>query len=263
MRFSIIILLVLIVVSQGYTQELVSWLDLARSISTSSTKEVSETGESYRYFDEKGSMQLLPGALPTSITRKMKEFAGYYGTEALYLLPVQEFNWDLKSSSVAYNTLRNVNSLAGIEYYSASRGRYRIMFFDSYEIADKDSRVPIPNPVYTTPPENESLLLYYKDSSFGQAVHRASYWFSDHTITLLTENQTKVKYQYIFPVADFGEMFTMLQLYPVQEGILVYGLILVEGGVPALMESKARNSFRYRIRAMFDWFSANYVENLR
>jgi len=152
--------------------------------------------------------------------------------------------------------MRSFGSLKGIEYYSASRGRMRELYAESYRIDDPgkmnalaDEAAPAPDAV----PPSESLFVFQKDTTFGANTY--SYAFASFPDAVLVEatNLSKMKYGPLTMVSE-GELGMRLLVICADEAIVFYSESSVSA--PALFRSRVGESFANRAEALFRWFTA-------
>ena len=149
-----------------------------------------------------------------------------YGAELLRLVPT-----DSCDLTHLYNALRAVSELRGVEYFSASRNRYRVLYHESFFVADRASRQPVPDPVVASVPSEETLLLYQRDTTFGRNLYEATYVADDHGVALQLSNLTTM-WLSIIPLVPPGNFRTLVVAYPTDAGLLLYAVAALRAADP-------------------------------
>jgi hypothetical protein len=153
-----------------------------------------------------------------------------------------------------YNTLRSISTLQGIEYYSASRERMRLLFEESWTISGPQDRKRIEDPLVREIPDEDTIYIHQKDLTFGTNRYRVEYLHNSGTISMDIVNITTMRYS-IFPLVGEENMSMRLLVVPVAEGIVFYGLNTVDMLDLAIFHKKMEDSFTNRMIALIDWFS--------
>lgn len=153
--------------------------------------------------------------------------------------------------------LQSVSTMAGIEYYSASRDEMRVFYHESYRVESAGDRARLDDPRPTRIPARETIFVYQRDGSFGRNVQRITYLTSDDAILMVTENVSTMSYNLI-PLVAPGALrtYVLVQQDEASGHLVFYGNLGVH--VPFLfgMEDRARASFLNRIVALQQWFVA-------
>lgn len=209
------------------------------------------------YTLDGGSFRLAPeGSEIHSIRRSVEALNPRMAVESLFVAPLPSaFPEGREGDLFLYNLLRRVSTMTGIEYYSASRDRMRVFYHESYAVADKDLRQPLPDPVVTDIPSRDSILVFQHDSSFGRNVHELSYRYRPGNILITMRNLTTMWYG-IIPAIGEENLEVHLWVQRHEGMVLFYGNTAVD--VPSLfgIETQAHDSFSNRLEALFNWFSA-------
>ncbi len=156
---------------------------------------------------------------------------------------------------LAYNVLRAVGTLEGIEYYSASRKKMRLFYEKSYRIGGLRDKTRIPDAAVASVPASETLYVFQKDLSFGENVNRYDYRAGTDWIALETTNETAMGYG-IVPVAGAGKVKTRILAIRCDEGILFWVCSSAKATVVPGVRGKLQDSFGNRAEAVFNWFAA-------
>lgn len=219
------------------------------------------TGERVtRFYDHPDEIALLPEtAFAAHILRSLDELEPRIGVETLYLLPLpSEVTGQPEFSLRLYNVLRSISTMEGIEYYSASRGRMRVFYVESYAIGGPQDRRRIADPLVGSVPPHDRIYAYQQDSSFGRNTYSLDYRHQAGQLGLTMVNLTRMSYG-IVPLVGDGNLEIHLAIIPTTEGLLFYG----NCGVRVIglfgMQDRVQNSFSNRIDAIYRWFSSRVI----
>jgi hypothetical protein len=224
-------------------------------------------GELLKFHPEGVRPELLPEtALTAAVARRIVEGELTIGIEGLFFTPAEELpaSWALMDRDarelVLYNILRSVSTLQGLEYYSASRGEMRLLFEESWVIADPRSRGALPDPVVDRVPPEDVIFIHQKDKSFGSNESRMTFRAVPGAIWADIANLTPMRYMGIFRVADPENMQIHLISVPVREGLLVYGTMSARTRDVKAFADRARSSFTNRVIALTQWYRTRIGE---
>ena len=218
-------------------------------------QKLSREGEIRNTLFASGELQILPNGPGADSIRQ-----GYDGSEATisveYLSEDRLPSKHLSSAEYGlriFNTLRSISTLAGIEYYSASRGRMRTYLYEAYQIEGPDDRSPREDPIASVVPDKDTAYAYLRDSSLGRYVARVDYGYSGNQFIMTLVNHTKVT-PFIITLAQPGELKMHVLLIPSEEHVLFYGLAYVNTGDVFGIAKRKEESFYNRLKALFAWF---------
>lgn len=180
--------------------------------------------------------------------------------EALALLPVGQAYAQRSPKAILDELgaiLSSVESLAGLEYWSASRGAMRTLYESAYKIDDESSRKPSDAPsraeaAALEPGGSLEFLAFQKDTSFGANVYRYALRRGGASLSLESENLSVMRYLMI-PFVSSGKMRSRLWAIPCREGLLLYFVTNVESvnfAVERIFESAGN-----RALALLGWLS--------
>lgn len=154
--------------------------------------------------------------------------------------------------------VRSISSLEGIEYYSNTRKRMRILYEESYAIDSPKTKQKIADPIEGSA-DGAEIYALQKDSTFGRFVYKYSY----------QQNQTEVlsKVSNIDPLSLMGikiinpdELLISLLVSDLGDYYLVYTLIETDVVSMSMIENKLKRSFAARADALYGWLSKVFVE---
>ncbi|MEE8441801.1 MAG: DUF6675 family protein [Spirochaetia bacterium] len=161
-----------------------------------------------------------------------------------------------------FTVLQSISTMAGIEYYSASRGYMRTLFYESYIVDDPDHHNRLPDPVRQVAPEHDRLYIYQRDSSFGKNILQLDYRTDGDAILLTMRNLTRMVYRGIVPAVGPERLLLHLIVIPVGDYLLFYGSSAADPVSLLGMEERARTSFHNRIIALRSWY-LDQLESIR
>jgi hypothetical protein len=170
-------------------------------------------------------------------------------------------SWDDRQRAGILNQMASISSLAGIQYYSASRGGIRTFYETSVVIDRPETRNPLPDPVFENAPAGHTLYTRQKDLTFGDNIYRFDYVTTRDTVFCIQENVTSLSMG-IIPVIGRGNLKTVIAVIDCGDNFLIYAASMVRAlSVPGLAD-RISNSFRYRAEAILQWLSGRLDSEL-
>lgn len=213
-----------------------------------------------RFFTSGEKADLSPAsALSAEVQEKAYSIEYSVGVESLFLIPNEKIASRLLSLSredyllELYTILRSISTLEGIEYYSASRDRMRLLFEESWVIESPENPARLPDPIDSSIPDRDTLYIHQKDLTFGKSMSRVVYRHEANALSMSITNETTMRYMF-FPLLKEGNMSMQMLILPVEEGIVFYGLSTVDVMDLKVFHDKMRASFTNRLIALKDWF---------
>lgn len=174
-------------------------------------------------------------------------------TEALFFLNQNSEKYTVLD---IYNTLRAISSLKGLEYYSASRGKTRVLFEYSSIISDTKSQKEVPDTLLKSlPSAPEQLIIRQKDASFGDNSYVLTMKSGSDYVYQAASNNTTIKVGFINAVEPEKVNLRMYAIIS-EEGILVYIVSSAKFLRLPGLTTKLDTSFENRAKAVFSWFCA-------
>lgn len=206
-----------------------------------------------RFYSSQPSFALLPEVpIAAEVRSEMTRLQPRIGIEVRSSIPVSFDATTPEGRLRLYNTLRAVHTMEGIEYYSASRGHMRTLYFESYRIASAADRSRVePAPAATIPPR-DTLYAYQRDGSFGRNVQRIDLWSSNEALLMGTTNETTMFYNMI-PLLRAGNLRTFVLVQPQPHSVEVYAHLGAAVGAMFGFESRAQDSLYNRVVALLSW----------
>jgi len=234
------------------------------ALSEEEQSDLRSKGEVTRYYFEPVAPRWMPReGLGSDLLREIEKIETVIGVESLHLLSYKEAGAyvQLTPGSVGdrdpllkvYNLLLSVSTMKGLQYYSASRGRMRTLFAESYVIRSPTDPTPIPDPKVDTLPSEQTLFVFQEDLTFGKNITEWKYRSKEEALSISITNLTPMKYSF-FTVAEPGNMQIHLLVLPAEEGIVFYGCMVAKSPRFLGLEKTRTESFYNRIKALFTWF---------
>ncbi len=210
-------------------------------------------GSVTRFFTSVESPRLLPQSpLSGAILASMTSLPYTIGVETVFIAPLPPGN-DRARLTAWYNVLRSISTLKGVRYYSTLFGRKRVLFRDSYVVAGENDLRRVADPLVADPPADSTIYIRQDDSTFGPFVAEVRYRASERTIAMSMTSETLLKLLLV-PVVRPGDMQLQLVVMPYRGSLLFYGCVVVKVLTYLGMEGMIRDSFDYRIEALYGWF---------
>lgn len=180
--------------------------------------------------------------------------------ESLYLYkkPASFYKagWTVTEKATVLNVLVSISTLAGIEYYSRSRGRMRTFYEKSSVINDPRQKLIQGDPVFSPAYIPSELTLYarQKDLSFGDNVYRYDYFIKDDVIIFTQKNCNAISYG-IVPLAAKEKLRVLSAVIDAGEYFLIYAASMTKAPPFSGLKKKAGDSFASRAEAVIKWFT--------
>jgi hypothetical protein len=162
--------------------------------------------------------------------------------------------WNEAIKTALFNQLTALSTLAGIQYYSASRNTMRTFYEVSHVIDNPENKNAAADPVYTIPPRSLSLYARQKDLTFGDNIYRYDYIAMDDAIWFLQENLTPMSYGIIQAVGR-NRLNSIVAVLDTDDCLLIYVVSMAKTISVFGMGDRIGNSFRNRAEAVLKWFA--------
>jgi hypothetical protein len=167
--------------------------------------------------------------------------------------PAQARSWTTQERTAIYNESLALSSLAGIQYYSASRQEMRTFYETSVIVSGSDGKNPLPDPVYAFPPSRLIVYARQKDLSFGDNVYRYNYYAYPDSLVFVQENLTTMNYG-IIPAVRKNKLRSMVAVLDAGEYLLIYAVSMAKAASFPGMGERVGSSFSTRAEAVLKWF---------
>ncbi|MBU0927657.1 MAG: hypothetical protein KKA67_07900, partial [Spirochaetes bacterium] len=179
--------------------------------------------------------------------------------EALFFLPLPSSSRPDETLAV-YNALRAVGTLEGIRYYSASRGKMRVLYERSSLIAGPDDDTPVRDSARASlPGAPEILYARQVDTTFGDNRYRIALWAGEDFVAQSSANLTRFSLGPL-PVAAPGDVNVRLLVISADEGLVFYVASSAKAAILPGVRNALEASFGNRAAAAFAWFSREASE---
>ena len=153
-----------------------------------------------------------------------------------------------------YNAALALSTLAGLEYYSASRGQMRTFYESSHLIDGPSTKRIIPDPVFTRPPAELTIYASQKDLSFGNNIYQYDYYLIAGGLVFIQQNLTSLNYG-IIPAVGKNKLHSLVAVMDAEDCLLVYIASIAKTASLPGMKERIGDSFSNRAEAVFNWFS--------
>jgi hypothetical protein len=174
-------------------------------------------------------------------------------TLALYRKP-SSAEWSKAEQTALFNRLAALSTLAGIEYYSASRQTMRIFYETSQVIDSPSGKKPLPDPLHDTLPASFVLHARQKDLTFGDNVYRYDYHTGTDILFFVQENLTSMTAG-IIPAVNKNKFRSMIAVIDAGDVLLIYAAAMAKAASVPGMGDRIGASFNNRINAVLQWFT--------
>jgi hypothetical protein len=162
--------------------------------------------------------------------------------------------WSEAERNALYNEIISLSTLEGLQYFSASRKETRTFFESSAVIDGPESKNPLPDPVYTTPPRELNLYARQKDLTFGDNIYQYTYYAQPDSLVLTQRNLTNMNYG---PVTAVGRnrLCTLMAVMDTESYLVIYTVSMAKIISLPLLNQRIARSFSSRLEALGAWFS--------
>jgi hypothetical protein len=162
--------------------------------------------------------------------------------------------WSEEEAARLYNGILALSTLAGLQYYSASRGAMRTFYETSSVIDGQSTKKPIPDPVYSRPPARLTIHARQKDSTFGDNIYQYDFYSEPGSFIFVQQNLTSMSYG-IIPAIGKNKLWSVASVIDAGNFLLVYIASMSKAASIPGMKERIGNSFANRSEAIFNWFS--------
>jgi hypothetical protein len=171
-------------------------------------------------------------------------------------------SWTEAEKTRVYNICLSISSLAGIEYFSASRNRMRVFYEISTIIDDPETKRPQSDPSYAIPPAELQIYARQKDLTFGDNIYRYVYYAHPESLVFVQENLTNLT---VGPITAVGKnrLRTVITILDAGDSLVVYVASMAKAAAFPGVASRAGRSLSNRAEAILTWFSGRAAEAFR
>jgi hypothetical protein len=161
--------------------------------------------------------------------------------------------WTEAERNSLYNEALALSTLAGIEYFSASRNRMRTFYETSAVIDGPETTRPLADPNYRVPPAELLIYARQKDLTFGDNIYQYQYYVREDALVFVQENLTTMNYGPI-PVVRKNRLRSVIAVLDAGDSLLVYVASMAKAASFPGMNERAGRSFSNRAEAILSWF---------
>jgi hypothetical protein len=231
---------------------------LEELIGTDRAAVLRSTGESIGELQQKNPRpQLLPrhGGLERLVAEIQKNLDPNMMVENLALYyKSSSAEWSKAEQTGLFNQLAALSTLAGIEYYSASRQTMRIFYETSQVIDGPVSKKPLSDPLFDTLPASFVLHARQKDLTFGDNIYRYDYHTGSGFLFFVQENLTTMTAG-IIPAVGKNKFRSMIAVIDAGDVLLIYAAAMAKAAPVPGIGDRVGASFTNRINAVLQWFT--------
>ena len=204
--------------------------------------------------------QLIPrnivlGALVETVRRDLDPSV-MVETLHLYTKPAGAVKGFMSAGEEAglYNSMLALSTLAGLRYYSASRGTMRTFYEASSVVDGPSSKKTLPDPEYSRPPEELTVFARQKDLTFGDNSYQYNYFTSPGAMIFVQQNLSALTVG-IIPAIGRNKLRSIVAVLDAGDYLLVYMISMAKAASLPGMKERVGNSFTNRAEAVLLWFS--------
>jgi hypothetical protein len=252
MRFVPLAIQMLLLVAPLYADD-----PLTALVGPASAVKLRSDGQITANVPSNGSLFLLPAiGSRDGIVADLSSAPVTAGVEYVRLLSSPGGAPDGESAWLAlFNNMHAVSTMQGITYYSASRGRERVLFTQSWTVASAADTRRIPDPLSTSIPHDDVLYTFQEDSSFGRNTYKDTFAFAGDHLHVKVENLSTITFL-LMPLIQPGGFVSHIVLAPAGDRILFYGVSYVRMYLAIGDRGSRDASLKNRMIAMASWLEA-------
>ena len=162
--------------------------------------------------------------------------------------------WSADEETRLYNGVLALSTLAGLQYFSASRLTMRTFYETSSVIDGPSSKRPLPDPVYSRPPAELTVYARQKDLTFGDNIYQYDFYTVPGALIFIQQNLTALTAG-IIPAVGKNKLRSTVAVLDAEEYLLVYAVSMAKAASLPGMKERIGNSFANRAEAVINWFS--------
>jgi hypothetical protein len=158
-----------------------------------------------------------------------------------------------------FNAMRAVSTMEGLTYWSASRGKERVLFTLSHAVAGLGDPSPRSDPVASVLPASDRMYSLQVDQTFGRHFYLGTYDNHADHLVVRTENADVISYL-LLPVMQPGGLLTVCVLVPFPDGVLLAGLLCSRTSMPVVDRAGREASLLNRLVALSNWVAERLAQ---
>jgi hypothetical protein len=151
-----------------------------------------------------------------------------------------------------FNAMRAVSTMQGLTYWSASRGKERVLFTLSHAVSGPDDLSMRSDPVAAALPGSDAMYSLQVDQTFGRHLYLGTYTNRADHLVVRNENADVISYLLV-PVMKPGGLLTVSVLVPFPDGVLLAGLLCSKTSMPVVDRAGREASLINRLVALSNW----------
>ena len=162
--------------------------------------------------------------------------------------------WSDEEEARLYNATLALSTLAGLQYFSESRGSMRTFYETSQVIDGPSTKRPLSDPVYLRPPAELTVFARQKDLTFGDNIYQYDFYSASGALIFNQRNLSSFYYG-IIPVVGKEKLCSTVAILDAEEYILVYITSMAKAASVPGMKDRMKDSFANRAEALYKWFT--------
>ncbi|MDR2536274.1 MAG: hypothetical protein LBD29_09625 [Treponema sp.] len=163
--------------------------------------------------------------------------------------------WREAERQALFNRALALSSLTGIQYYSTSRKTMRTLYEISTVIDGPDTKRPLPDPVYSPPPQELVIFARQKDLTFGDNIYQYTYYAFPEGLAFIQQNLTPLVAG-IVPAVGKNKLRSVVAVLDAEEYLLIYLASMAKAASFPGMNQRVSQSFSTRADAILQWITA-------
>ncbi|MDR1788088.1 MAG: hypothetical protein LBR16_06530 [Treponema sp.] len=210
--------------------------------------EVQMKAAAFRLLPNHGGLRAIAGglqaAVPSGVCAEVL---------TLYKKPAPHA-WTAAEQAALFNAALSLSSLAGIQYYSASRQAMRTFYETSVVVDGPAGKNEMPDPRFRPPlPAKTSLYARQKDLTFGENLYRYDYYAQEGALIFVQENLSPLSYG-IIPAIGKGKLRSLFAVLDAGDSLLIYTVSLAKAAALPGLSDRVGASFSNRTTAFINWY---------
>ena len=165
-----------------------------------------------------------------------------------------KYLWSAREEMELYNAALALSTLAGLQYFSQSRGTMRTFYETSSVIDGPSTKKPVPDPVFSRPPSELSIFSRQKDLTFGDNIYQYDYYSVPGAFFFVQQNLSSLTYGILRAVAK-NNLRSILAVLDSEEYLLIYAGSMAKAASLPGMNTRVGDSFANRADAVVHWFT--------
>jgi hypothetical protein len=153
-----------------------------------------------------------------------------------------------------YNEVLALSSLAGIQYYSASRKTMRTFYEYSRIIDGPETRQVLADPAFAVVPPEQRLYARQRDLTFGDNIYQYDFLAGDDSLIFVQRNLTAMNAG-IIPAVGKNRLRSVAAVIDAGDALLIYIASMARAASLPGLGGRISNSFTNRAEAILKWFA--------